>query len=50
MEELDDSKTQNLKVQEAKDDLADKDAEVLDTIMLNDSIEVVQAKLKDLQS
>ena len=50
MEELEDSETQNLEVQEAKDALIDKYAEVFDTIMLNDSIEATQAKMKALQS
>ena len=50
MEKLEDSETQNLEVQEGEDSLTDKYAEVFDTIMLNDSVEVDQAKLKALQS
>ena len=34
-----DSEAQNLEFQEAREDLVDKDVEVFDTIILNDSIE-----------
>ena len=50
MVELEDSKAQNLKVQGAEDALTDKDAKVFNTIMLNDSVESTQVKLKALQS
>ena len=40
----------NLEFQEARDALADKDVEVFNIIILNDSIEFTQAKIKALQS
>ena len=50
MAKLEDSETWNLKVQEVEEALTDKDVGVFDTIILNDSIEVAQDKLKALQS
>ena len=50
MAELEDSKAQNLEFQGAEEALTDKDVEVFDTIIINYSIEVTQAKLKSLQS
>ena len=50
MAELEESRTQNLEVQEAEESLAHKDVEVFDTIMLNDSIESYQSNMKALQS
>ena len=48
MAEAEDSEAQKLKFQEIGESLIDKDTEVFDTIMLNDSIESSQAKMKAL--
>ena len=50
MAELEDSETQNLSFQGSKEARTDKDVGVFDTIIINDSIEATQAKLKALQS
>ena len=50
MEKLEDSEAQNLEVQEDEDTLTDKDVDVFDTIMLNDSVDATQDKIKALQS
>ena len=50
MAELEDSKAQNLELQGDEETLTDKDIRVFDTIILNGSIEVAQAKLTSLQS
>ena len=39
MAETEDSESQNLEFQEPREALTDKDTEVFDTIILNDSIE-----------
>ena len=49
MAEMEDSKAWNLEFQEAWEALVDKYTEVFDTIILNDSIQAAQGKLKDLQ-
>ena len=50
MAELQDLEDQKVKVQWAEDSLTDKDTELFDTIMLNDSVEASQANLNALQS
>ena len=49
MAKTEDAEDWNLKFQEAGETPADKDDEVFDTIILNDSIEATQGKLKALQ-
>ena len=49
MAETEDSESQNLEFQEPREALTDKDTEVFDTIILNDSIEATWSKLKYLQ-
>ena len=44
-----DSEARDLEFEEAGEDLVDKGVEVFDTIILNDSIEATQSKLKTLQ-
>ena len=49
MVKMEDSKTRSLEFQETGEALADKDVEVFDTIILNESIKSTQGKLKALQ-
>ena len=50
MADLEDSEAQRLGLQGTKEALTNKDVEVFNTIIINDSVEAAQAKLKALQS
>ena len=50
MAELEDSEAQNLGFQGAEEALTYNDDKIFDTVIINDSVDVAQDKLKDLQS
>ena len=49
MAEIEDSEVQSLEFHNAEESLEDKDSEVFDAILLNDSVEATESKLKIVQ-
>ena len=49
MDEVEDLEVQNLEYQKIKEFLENKDSEILDTILLNDTAEIAKNKLKILK-